>query len=190
MNREQGFSELFREADRYREQYEANIPALIQKARVETAYTEYSTGGKSLHRGYYCPALVIDMIVGNINRGRLAKKRPKAPDFQYYFDNTNELRLSEDRTCTEVILHEDDREIGLAIDPRSWFYRLSLCDYEQGLLQRYLSFSVNVESFYVLYLEQYKYQDGFLAEAEVKNVQVLPKNSPFRDLAAGNLKAA
>ena len=190
MNREQEFSELFREANRYREQYEANIPALIQKARAETTHMKYSVGGKSLHRGYYCPALVKDKIVGNINRGQLKKKRPKAFDYQYYFDDSDLLRLSEDRTCTEVILHEGNREVGLAIDPHSDFYRLSLCDYEEDLLRRYVSFSVIADAFCELYLEKYKYQDGFLAEAEVKNVCILPKNSGFREVAAANLEAA
>ena len=190
MNCEQELSELFCEADRYREKYEANIPALIQKARAETTYKKYSTGGKTLQRGYYCPALVKDKIVGNISRGRLTKKQPKAFDFQYYFDGSGVLRLSEDRTCTEVILHEGKREVGLAIDPYSNFYRLALCDYEQDLPRQYMSFSVIADAFCELYLEKYKYQDGFLTEAEVKNVHVLPKNGSNRDLVVANLKAA
>lgn len=37
---------------------------------------EYAKGGESIHRGYYCPSLVYDLVVGNVKRGRLYKRKP------------------------------------------------------------------------------------------------------------------
>lgn len=33
---------------------------LRKKALAETCYKEYSKGGESMHRGYYCPSPVIE----------------------------------------------------------------------------------------------------------------------------------
>lgn len=190
MNNEQFYSNLLCEANRYRQQYERSIPELIEKAKAETAYMEYSKGGKTLHRGYYFPGLVEDLITGNISRGRRMKRRPKAPDYFYYFDSSDKLRLSEDPTCTEVILYEDNREIGLSIDPTGRFYAFSLCEKKNGIIQNYRRFCAGVEVFFDMYMEDYQFQDGFLAEAEVRNILILSANPFARKIVEDNMKDA
>ena len=54
------------------------------KRRWRTCYREYSKGGESTHRGYYCPSPVIDLLIGNVSRGRLLKRRP-AVNYDYIY---------------------------------------------------------------------------------------------------------
>lgn len=42
----------------------------------EIIKVEYTKGGETIHRGFYCPSLVKDLIVGNLKRGKLLKKKP------------------------------------------------------------------------------------------------------------------
>ena len=54
---------------------------------------EYSSGGGILERGYYCPSLIYDIVVGNCNRGRLIKKltAKSKPTYEYGFDADDRL---------------------------------------------------------------------------------------------------
>ncbi len=35
---------------------------------------EIGLGGELMHRGYYCPSLIEDVVVGNTKRGRISKR--------------------------------------------------------------------------------------------------------------------
>ena len=79
---------LFELYDKYLYRYDE----LREKALAETRYTEYAKGGKTFHRGYYCPSPVQDLIVGNANRGRLLKRRPAVNyDYIYYLNEARQI---------------------------------------------------------------------------------------------------
>ena len=40
----------------------------FEKIIKTAAYSEFSSGGHSLPRGYYCPIPILDLIIGNCNR--------------------------------------------------------------------------------------------------------------------------
>lgn len=80
---------------------------------------EYSSGGETLHRGYYCPSPVDDLIFGGCRRGKLLKRLTKRtnPSYRYEFAADSRM-LFVDKLCTcekEVIVHENNSEIGLTI---------------------------------------------------------------------------
>lgn len=54
---------------------------------------EYSTGGKLLYRGYYCPSPVYDIVTGNCNRGKILNKITSKSKLthEYCFDNNDKL---------------------------------------------------------------------------------------------------
>lgn len=56
----------------YRE-YEPCYDKLFDYAQSAICSTEYGRGGEFFHRGYYCPSPILDIIVGNANRGKLIK---------------------------------------------------------------------------------------------------------------------
>lgn len=56
---------------------------------------QYTIGGETLHRGYYCPSLIKDIVIGNCNRGRLVRNTKKAKKITYeYGICDNQLSLN------------------------------------------------------------------------------------------------
>lgn len=55
---------------------------------------EFSRGGECLHRGFYCPSPVLDIVIGDCKRGKLIKNPRKTPDFEYWFDADNKVTLA------------------------------------------------------------------------------------------------
>ena len=46
---------------------------------------EHGKGGLNLHRGFYCPSLAFDIVVGNASRGRILKQGGKNSQFDYEY---------------------------------------------------------------------------------------------------------
>lgn len=140
---------LFELYDKYLYRYDE----LREKALAETRYTEYAKGGETLHRGYYCPSPVYDLIVGNANRGRLLKRRPVVNyDYIYYLNKARQIIMVDDFATwengrktlytREFIFHGENVETSVEYK-LDWFlgyihmYSASLCDYDAGKLRTY-----------------------------------------------------
>lgn len=145
---------LFDLYDKYLYSYDE----LRKKALAETCYREYSKGGESMHRGYYCPSPVYDLLVGNVNRGRLLKRRPAVNyDYIYYLNEARQI-IMVDAFATwkddwlkyykktlytrEFIFHEENVETSVEYKLNSLLgyihmYSASLCDYDAGKLRAY-----------------------------------------------------
>lgn len=52
---------------------------------------EVGVGGELMHRGYYCPSLVEDIIVGNAKRGRIAKRITSRTKNSLFLDLTKRI---------------------------------------------------------------------------------------------------
>ena len=83
---------------------------------VKTGYGIGTTGG--IHRGCYTPSLLFDILVGNCNRGRPAKRMSKNTCYQYGFDKNGFLISSESFYHTkpiswERVINEPDYSLGL-----------------------------------------------------------------------------
>ena len=181
-------SAAFNEAEQYCSRYAENTQELIQAARSETVRLEYGRGGSVLRRGYYCPALVKDIIIGNCSRGKLIHSFRKPPDYLYHFDAAGKLRLAENNFSTELILWEGNRELGFVVERKDGLCGLSVCDYSAGAPQNcrifYHTVSLNV---WEMYMESYRFREGFLDTAEVMNVLYYPSEK-LRATFTGNAK--
>ena len=140
---------LFDLYDKYLYSYDE----LRKKALAETCYREYSKGGEGTHRGYYCPSPVIDLVIGNVSRGRLLKRRPAANyDYIYYLNEARQI-IMVDAFATwengrktlytrEFVFHGENVETSVEYK-LDWFlgyihmYSASLCDYDAGKLRTY-----------------------------------------------------
>ena len=56
------------------------------------ARTEYAVEG-DIHRGYYCPSPIIEIIVGNLKRGRILKRVTAASKISHQFNFNEENHL-------------------------------------------------------------------------------------------------
>ncbi len=112
--------ELKSECDRFSliaKKYLSNCQRIYSELNVKVVRTEYSSGGKVLPRGYYCPSPIYDIVTGNCKRGNLLKRvtsRSK-PTYEYCFDKDDKLivvnHLFDNRA--EILEYHNDVVIGI-----------------------------------------------------------------------------
>ena len=106
------------------------------------AYEKYGTQS-ALHRGYYCPSPIYDVVIGNCKRGRVLNdaKHPRAW-FQYSFDKAGDLIAVTHPVGTalpirEFLFWEGPQVLGLTLDERQELRFVSMETYENGVLKDY-----------------------------------------------------
>ena len=100
----------FLRKDSYRSTFEQISKTVVRR--------EQATGGETMHRGFYCPSIVEDIIIGNVNRGRIIKRLVKQPiTYTYGFDNSNRLvtviRHTKIGDIYEYIMYIDNIQYGV-----------------------------------------------------------------------------
>lgn len=104
------------------EKYKNQCELLYKNAVNAVIRKEFANKGENLHRGYYCPSPITDIVLGNASRGRILKRitsRSK-PSYEYGFDKLGQLCIAHylyldefDDNHVEVILHDNKCEIGI-----------------------------------------------------------------------------
>lgn len=89
----------------------------VKYRELEVEKTETCTGS-DLHRGFYCPSPVFDLLLGNTNRGRiLLKPNRRTRDFhKYFFGKNMELLYIEQPFQTEYLVRDQDFRYGFTFD--------------------------------------------------------------------------
>ncbi|WP_374967151.1 hypothetical protein [Lysinibacillus sp. RS5] len=161
-----------------KQKYADKLLELRSAAEEKIVRLEYSKGGEIIHRGYYCPSPVLDLIVGGMKRGRLFKK--KKPEFgnysyEYGFDKAgrllrvkgvNEFTTPDSRFDEEYLIYIDDIVYGLEFDNSSELVVVSKCIYENEKLMKYERSGCWMEEFADLQYEEYKYENNWLSEVD------------------------
>ena len=89
------------------EKYSCDYNELLEYAEANSHRTEYARSNLSCHRGYYCPSLILDIVIGGCNRGKKVKKKPKnGTYYEYIFNKKDELITSKVFHDTELISQE------------------------------------------------------------------------------------
>jgi len=159
-------------------EYVPLLQTLKDKLNQEIATEEYSTGGEVLHRGFYCPSPIIDIVIGNSKRGRILQRmtQESKPTYKYGFNADGELILVTNiiydinAIGTEIIIPNDNKEIGISFQDccgERKIGRISECIYHDDQLVTYIegaycSFEDRVFS---LKKEEYLYPDKSLETA-------------------------
>ena len=115
----------------------------LEEKRGKIAEIQYARGFLLPHRGYFCPSLIQDIVIGNARRGRLIRHPRKAsiPEYTYGFDLAGKLICVEKEFNCEWIFYEADRrQVGLTFFKRNASIDdVSVCQYDdQGRLLSYL----------------------------------------------------
>ena len=73
--------------------YADDILLMAEDFKSRVTYYEYGIAGTSLHRGWYSPSLIEDIVIGNVSRGRLVRNPRKStkPSFRFGFDQMRRL---------------------------------------------------------------------------------------------------
>lgn len=104
---------------------------------------EKSKGGETLHRGYYCPSLIQDIVVGNCKRGSLCKENNPKAIYTHYFDCDNNHIATTKRegkfVSTEYIVYDDNKSVGVMFDGSNQLETIAQCEYDEiGRILEYI----------------------------------------------------
>lgn len=150
----------------------------IQRCKECVNTYQYSVGGEVLHRGYYCPSLIKDIVMGNCNRGRLVKNTAKTKKVTYeYGFRDNQLLLvrhniSDHLFEIEYISYFGNKQIGYTFDNEMQLRTISECVYHNEKLKSY--FLVNYDPFGLSInceKEIYEYDSNLLHSVTVYLIQ-------------------
>lgn len=140
--------------------------SIFEKLSNDVFKEECAVGGDILHRGYYCPSPILDIVVGNGNRGKLLKRLTSRshPTYKYRFDSDERLIIVEHQNgVKEIILQDGSIETGIEFSEKSGILSLSECIYNGSQIQSYAhclydSFNNQADNYH---LENYEYSmDG------------------------------
>lgn len=142
------------------------LPELFAQAEAAVAREEYTSGGLTLPRGFYCPSLVMDIIASGSSRGQRIS-RPGKNGHRYGFDKDGRLitarKFEQARQDeAELILYENGTEIGLVTDTFGQTSAVSECRYDRGRLLSYSRLLCLSGSFAELHQELYSYEENCL----------------------------
>ena len=97
----ESFFKKRKEAQQIYNRYNKRILSFFALAEKNVVKKEFSRGGECLHRGFYCPSPVLDIVIGGCKRGKLIKKPRKTPDFEYWFNADNKIILTKKANIPE-----------------------------------------------------------------------------------------
>lgn len=106
---------------------------------------KYGIGGINLPaRGYFCPSLIMDIVVGNCSKGRIVSKPKNTTrhDFKYGFTENDELVYIESfyegkKVSSEYILREKNTVTGFTFTDKNILVNYSREEYIKGRLISY-----------------------------------------------------
>lgn len=163
-------------------EYADKLYELRSSAEKEVIRFEYSKGGETISRGYYCPSPILDLIVGGMKRGKLFKK--KIPQFgnysyEYGFNNDrlirikgiNEFTTPDSRFDEEYLIYVKDVVYGVEFDNLGELHIVTKCTYENGNLIQYQQSVCSIEELADLHYEEYTYKNNMLSEVSIFNVE-------------------
>ncbi|KAB7709063.1 hypothetical protein F9802_02765 [Bacillus aerolatus] len=175
------FKETISELANIKNEYKSNLSQLRNLTEREVGQFEYSKGGETIHRGYYCPSPIYDLIVGNAKRGRLLKKKPEFGkySYEYGFDNqdrlirvrgVNEFTTPISRFDEEYLIYEKDIIYSVEFSNTGEINVVSKCTYNDGNIVKYERSLVIFEEDADLHFEKYYYKNNKLSEVSIFQV--------------------
>ncbi|MCM3115723.1 hypothetical protein M3610_10525 [Neobacillus sp. MER 74] len=177
------FKSIISELVSFRNKYEKKRSQLRSLAEKEIVNTQYSKGGEAIHRGYYCPSPVLDLIVGGLKRGKLFKRTPDFGrySYEYCFDandrlvhvkGVNEFTTPDSNYDEEYLLYDGNIILGVEFRHTGDIVAVSRCTYENNHIVKYEWSLCSLPQYADLYIEEYVYKNNQLSE--VKTVKVNP----------------
>lgn len=154
--------------------------SFMEKKQAPYFREEFCTGS-TLHRGYYHPSPVYDLVIGNTRRGRMTRQPAtgKNTSERYLYDENGCLERVEsfynDRiSYIEYILHSEKVQIGVTIDLDGRLAAISEEIFENNRIkgfslvnctqigENYNIFNIHIENFY--------YDEVGLIECDFQNL--------------------
>jgi len=152
---------------------------LLEKSLLaHSVREEKSRGGESIHRGFYCPSLIQDIVIGNCKRGSLCKPNNPKAAYTHYFDSDDKHIATRKHdgsiASTEYILYHDNKSIGIMFDEVDRLETIAECEYdENGRILRYVHALCGNNAVTELYKELYTYsKENIIVETSTLNCNI------------------
>ena len=128
---------------------------------------EYGSKGDVIHRGYYCPSPVQDIVIGNSKRGKLTKnkKRFLSTGYEYGFDKNNRLIYVRciETSSIEFIEYKENYSIGYEFnisESKPQLQSINECFFDHlGRIILYINAFCPIDKFKELHYEQFEYSE-------------------------------
>ena len=82
------YSVYEKECNRIKEEillFKKTYITLFEAYSKKVTRNEIGLGGELMHRGYYCPSIIADIIAGNVRRGQIVKTHMGQKKGKYIF---------------------------------------------------------------------------------------------------------
>lgn len=146
--------------------YGVRLAERFYEAERNAVFRETARGGEMLHRGFYCPSQILDIVAGGVQRGKPvpAARLRKSPDYAYGFDTKDRLVTVSRENERELVFYENGVETGLTFaEPggEGDIRYLSECVYEDGRIMSYAFFILDPMGGPAVYMqkESYTYEE-------------------------------
>lgn len=154
--------------DTLSKEYSPRYNELYSKVTRNIVRKEYSSKGSEIHRGFYCPSPVQDVVIGNCKWGRLLKNKGNfsSNGFEYGFDEKDRLIFAR---CDEIdniefIEYKDNYSIGYGFNiskSKPELVKISECFYDDfGRIILYIFGFCQLYKFGELKYEQFQYNES------------------------------
>ena len=134
---------------------------LLPKIKSQIVSKQYGRGGQCIHRGYYCPSPVLDILVGGINRGTILKRVIKPTVVTTYsFDSNDQLILMERPwNELEIVLRNGNVETGIGLGTDGEIKSIAECIYNESKIISYMHavYAASEGAFIETHSEEYVY---------------------------------
>jgi len=171
------------------QQLYTNIDDIKASTERLVARTEMAVGG-DIHRGAYCPSPILDIVIGNISRGRILKRSTSLRNIshQFQFDGDGFLLAAKSLGSNlpdtiEYIVHQGDRIYGLTVDPIYGLTYISEESYVEQKLVHYCYANLIREEnrlwCLTLHSESYYYDDLGLISSDCVDYQAVINSFDF-----------
>lgn len=99
--------DLIKKAEHMYAKYVNMHDELLAVRQRRTARVEYSRDRHDLILGYYCPNPLKDLVIGNVKRGRILKRKSSfaSADIIFFFDENDELIGAEEKLSASIRQH-------------------------------------------------------------------------------------
>ena len=166
----QPFEELNQKYISLQKQYVNSFHELSKDIVFMIYRREYAKGGEGFHRGVHSPS-VMDLVVGNYNRGRLLKnpQKEKNYNYEYLFDAQNNLICvynysnfdgASKLISTELFVRQQNKTLSLLFDSDNehGLSFMSECQYENALFEM----SYDSKDCTEINVETYEYENDLM----------------------------
>jgi len=135
------FSSECQRFEKIAKEHEASYEQTYNQFYNEVQQKEFGFGGEMLHRGFYCPSIIADIIIGNVSRGKHSKLLGiTKPQYVYGFVNNmlSTIEHTDSYTSTkEYIIRQGKNEIGVLFSSELGIQSVCECCYQDNKINSY-----------------------------------------------------